>query len=377
MFGQKADAVVRPRVPQRAGLRVPRPTGRAALPVGDGGPGDGRRQGIFAAEPGSGFGHRFDAQLARTAQRQKLFQLRLKTGADVLPQKVVLLPHLGVAHAAAVSAGQAGKIPADALRVPAVGAAGFQRVNAAQPRPGVLLKGKDRVRRQQPEHGHRQLTVRRLCGQILVFAAGVVDAVWEPAPQRKAVGAQLVAADGRAGHAVFFLRVGDGDRVQHPGTDGFGVIPKHRSKILHISVHQRPALVRVVAHAVGAVHPLVELVGLRLGERHPGPAAERLRDFPPGGDLVVFVGLAAQQLLVAGFHQRVVLEGVGGGQPVLLQQADLPGDGVEIRLQELAWLLVGHADKVVYIDDGVLFVCHGVPPGVAGSYAEPSVLLCP
>ena len=288
-------------------------------------------------------------------------QLRHQTGANVLPQEVILLANLSVPDAQGVLLGNGIEHPADPPLIPAGEPGRFQgEHHAVQIRAQVLLKVIDGVRPKQTKYRHRQLVGRSLGRQVFIPAAGVVDPVRPAAPQGKAVGADLVPAGGPGGDAVSLGGVFQGHGIQHPGTDGPGVPAEDGKEGVHIGIHQAFALLRLVTNAVSAVHPLVKLLGHLAAKTHACLFAQLPGDFPPGGDLILGGGFFQHQLLVAGVGERIVFQRVGGGQAVLPHRLNLLLNGLEVVLYEAAWLLMGLADKVVDIDNGCFF--HSVLP---------------
>ena len=284
-----------------------------------------------------------------------MLELRLKAGADILPQEVVFLTHLGVANAQRVLVSDAGEDPADELGVTAGEPGRLQGVDTLEAIPGIGLEIIDRIRAQQTEHGDLQLVLFRLGGDENILFAGEVHTVGVAAPEGKAVGTQLVTADTGTNQAVLFRGIADGHVIQNPGADGLGVFPENRVEIRHIGIHQFLPVFRRITQGVGAVHPVIVLFFLAaVPEGDAGPAAQLAGDLPPGGNFVVLVQIIQQQSLISRVDQCVMFQCVCTRQTVLLHQDQLVADGLKIIGDEFAGVLMGLADKVINIDDGCL-----------------------
>ncbi len=189
---------------------------------------------------------------------------------------------------------------------------GLQSIDPEKAGADILFEIVDGIGAQEPEHGDVQLALGCVGGNVLVLAAGVINAVGETAPEGKAVRPHLIPADGAAQDAVFFRGIGNRHGIQHPGTDGSGIEAIYLPEIRHVGIHQPPAFLRGIADAVGAVHPLVKFLALYAPEGNARFPAKRFRDFPPGGNLVCFGSVGSDQLLVPGIQQGIVFQCIGG-----------------------------------------------------------------
>ena len=216
----------------------------------------------------------------------------------------------------------------------------------------------DGIRSQEPEDGNVHLLLLTGGRQEGVVPAGEIDAVGPAAPEGEAVGGHLVPADAGGLHAVFLPGIADGDAVHDPGTDIGRVFAEDGVEIRHIGVHDLLPVLGGVAQAVGAVHPVVVL-DLHTGivEGHTGLPAQGFGDLPPDAQLVIFIQVFPEKVLIPRLHQGVVFQRVGPGEAILLHQDQDPAQGIEIIRQEPAGFRVGHADKIVDMNDRSLF--HG------------------
>ena len=219
----------------------------------------------------------------------------------------------------------------------------------------------DGVRSQQPEHGNIQLHFPGGGRQEGIVPAGEIDTVGPAAPEGEAIGGDLVPADTGGLHAVLFPGVADGHTVHDPGTDIGRISAVDGEEVRHIGIHELFPLRGCVAQAVGAVHPVIVLQLLTgIPEADTGPAAQGLGDLPPQAQLVVFVQIFLQKLLVPRLHEGIVFQRVGAREAVLLHQNQDPAQGIEIIQKEPAGLRMGHPDEIVNVNDGSLF--HGRAP---------------
>ena len=340
------------------------------VPVAGGLEGHGRGQAVGVSEPFTAVCHGLDADFSLFPEGFQCFQLGLHAGFYIFPEEIVFLSNMGIAHTQGVLFRETSEKPVNPLFVSPYEPGGFQSVDPVKAGAHILLEIVDRVRPQKPEHGHGKLPVVCIGGNILIAQAGIIDAVGIAAPEGEAVRPHLVPADGAGHNAVLFCGVGHGYRIQYPGAYGFGIEAEYLQEIIHVGVHQFPALFRGIADAVGAVHPLVEFLRPGSPESNPGFPAERLRDFPPGGDFVPNIRADLQQFLIAGLHEGVVFQGVSRRETVLPDQSNLVLDGFEIVRYENAWFHMGHADEVINIDDyrffHVCFLLILVPPAHCG-----------
>lgn len=360
-FGQKAHPVPGSGVP--LGGELP-----ALIPVPGGCEGHGRRQGVGPPEPGGGVRHGLHPDQPLIRQRPEHLQLGPQAGPDILPEEIVLLSHLGVSHAQAFLPAKAVEEPTNPLRVPACEPGGLQGVHPLQALPQILLKIVNGVRAQKPENRRGQLLLPGLSGDKFILPAGIVDAVGVAAPEGEAVGPQLVPANGAAQKPVLLRPIAQGHRVQNPSADGLGVPAEHLVKIRHIRVQEPLSLLRFVADTIGAVHPVVVHRGDLPPEGHARPAAQGLGDLPPDGKLVALVQVIPKQGLVPGIHQGVVLQSIGPGKAVLLDQGNLLLNRLKIVPDKPAGLDMRHADKLINMDHNrlshpVFFLLCSVPAG--------------
>ena len=119
LFAQKAHPVAAGGIPLGAQVM-------GGVPVAGSLPGHGRGDAVFFAEPLAAGRHGLHPGQALLGQTLHQIQLGQQAGADVLPQKVVLLAHLGVADAQRVLFGDGVEHPANPLLVPAGEPGGLQ-----------------------------------------------------------------------------------------------------------------------------------------------------------------------------------------------------------------------------------------------------------
>ncbi len=343
-FSQEAQTVIIAGIPLGGKIFL-------CVPVAGSLEGHGRGQAVGVSEPCPAVRHGLYTDLSLFPKSFQGFQLRFHARFDIFPEKIVFLSYMGIAWTQRVLLRETSEKPVDPLFVSPYEPGGLQRVDPVEAGAHILFEIVDGIRPQKPEHGDMKLPAVSIGGNIFVAQAGIIDAVGIAAPEGEAVCPHLIPADGAGHNTILFGCVGDSYRIQYPGTYGFGIEAEYLQEVLHVGVHQFFALLRGIADAVGAVHPFVEFFRPGSPEGDLRFLAERLRDFPPGGNLIPDIRAGFQQFLIAGFHESIVFQSVGCRETVLPDQSDLVLDGFEVIWNEDAGLHMGHADEVVNVDD--------------------------
>lgn len=329
------------------------PDGPAALPlvVFQDGEGRGRRDGIPVTEPAGRVTERFDADFACAVEGIQHRELFPETLFHHGPREGVLLPGLGVGEPEGRIVGQRTVEVADPAGVAAAlgidGFEGFDRLNVGAQSVVVLVDG---VASQHAEDGDRNLHRLVLGRHVGVLPAGIVGSRPVAAPERVAVGADLVLHVAGGFDAVFFVHVGQRAGIEEPAAHHPGIGAENVFEIFHVDIDQLFPFGRRVAGGEAYVRMPVPRETAPPGES--GPFDVGLGDLPPGSGFVPPAGRLFQQFGVAGLHEGIVLQQEGAPEPVAVHQFHLACGGfVEHVFGDLRKAGLAEPDEVDDVDD--------------------------